>query len=140
MIRIPHKTALWTTLVLLTGMLPTVHAGETPTALTMPGQFTVQLPAVDRAILADDISTLRSQLIQRKQDLGEEVAERKMDGSDAVITAIMPGGLLYAGYKKMRYEQARDELERVAADIEELNGDLEAIRTRMAPAVVAQLP
>ncbi|MDX1698336.1 MAG: hypothetical protein R3308_08610 [Thiohalobacterales bacterium] len=140
MIRTPHKLALSTILVFLTGMLQTAHAGDGLATMTMPGQFTVQLPAIDRAALADDITALRSRLIHRKQDLGKEVAERKMDGSDAVITAIMPGGLLYAGYKKMRYERTRGELEQVAADIEDLTGDIEAIRAGMAPAVVAQRP
>jgi len=52
----------------------------------------------------------------------------------------MPGGLLYAGYKKVRYEQAKNELDRVSIDIEEYSGDLVAMQSRAAPVAVAWLP
>jgi hypothetical protein len=48
----------------------------------------------------------------------------------------MPGGLLYAGYKKIRYEQAKNELARVSANIEEFSGDLLALQPKSAPVVV----
>jgi hypothetical protein len=98
------------------------------------------LPDVDRELLAEQVSLLRSQLIARKQALVQSVADRQLDGGDALITIIMPGGLLYAGYKKARYEQARNELDRVSADIEEFSGDLLAMQSRSAPVVVALQP
>jgi hypothetical protein len=52
----------------------------------------------------------------------------------------MPGGLLYAGYKKARYEQAKHELDRVSADIEEFSGDLLAMQSRSTPVMVALQP
>ena len=53
----------------------------------------------------------------------------------------MPGGLLYAGYKKVRYEQAKNELARVSADIEEFSGDILAMQPRSASvAIVARQP
>ena len=89
---------------------------------------------------AGALMVLRSQLIQRKQALIQNVADKQLDGKDAVITAIMPGGLLYAGYKKVRYEQAKNELDRVSTDIEEYSGDLVAMQSRAAPVAVAWLP
>ena len=52
----------------------------------------------------------------------------------------MPGGLLYIGYKKIRYEQAREELARVSAEIEEYSDDLVAMQAMSTKVVVAQLP
>ncbi|MGD2055551.1 MAG: hypothetical protein PVJ15_02000, partial [Gammaproteobacteria bacterium] len=59
---------------------------------------------------------------------------------DALITVIMPGGLLYAGYKQARYEQAKNELARVSADIEEYSSDILAMQTGIAPIAIARLP
>ena len=81
-----------------------------------------------------------SRLIQRKQTLVQTVEDKKLDSGDAVITVIMPGGLLYAGYKKARYEQAKEELARVIAEIEEFSDDLLAMQSGSAPVIVAQLP
>ena len=117
-------------------MLQTAHAEQTPVPVVTPGQFIIQLPDIDREALVEQVGALRSQLIQRKQALVQSVGDKKLNGNDAFITVIMPGGLLYAGYKKIRYEQAKNELARVSADIEEFSGDLLAIQSRSAPVVV----
>ncbi len=101
-----------------------------------PDQFIIQLADIDREALIEQVGVLRSQLIQRKQALIQNVADKKLNGNDAFITVIMPGGLLYAAYKKIRYEQAKNELARISADIEEFSGDLLAIKSRSAPVVV----
>jgi hypothetical protein len=118
-------------------MLQTAHAEQA--LLPAMDQLTIQLPDVDRTALIEKIRTLRSQLIQRKQELVQSVADKKMDGGDAFITVIMPGGLLYAGYKKARYEQAQNELAGISADIEEFSGDLLAMQSGSAPVIVARL-
>ena len=119
-------------------MLQTAHAEQA--LLTAMDQLTIQLPDVDRTALIEKIRTLRSQLIQRKQALVQSVADKKPDSGDAFITVIMPGGLLYAGYKKARYEQAKNELASISADIEEFSGDLLAMQSGSAPVIVARLP
>ena len=106
-----------------------------------PNHFIIQLPDVDREALVEQVRALRSQLIQRKQVLVQSVADKKLNSNDAIITVIMPGGLLYAGYKKVRYEQAKNELARVSADIEEFSGDILAMQPRSASvAIVARQP
>lgn len=120
--------------------LRTAHAEQAPMPSTATDMFVVQLPDVDRVVLVEQLMVLRSQLIQRKQALIQDVADKQLDGKDAVITAVMPGGLLYAGYKKVRYEQAKNELDRVSTDIEEYSGDLVAMQSRAAPVAVAWLP
>jgi len=121
-------------------MLQSAHAEQTLALLSDTGQFTIQLPAVEHAVLVEQIEILRSQLIEDKQELVQSVADNKMDGGDAVITVIMPGGLLYAAYKKARHEQAKNALVSVSADIEELSADLLSLQSSASPTVVARAP
>lgn len=120
--------------------LQTARAEQVLIPSTATDILVVQLPGVDRDVLIEQLRALRSQLIQRKQALIQSVSDKKLDSKDAIITVIMPGGLLYAGYKKARYEQAKNELARVSADIEEYSGDLVAMQSRAEPVAVAWLP
>ena len=136
MTKSPNRLFVPIAIFCTTFMLQTAHAEQTPVPVVTPDQFIIQLPDIDREALVEQVGALRSQLIQRKQVLVQSVADKKLNGNDAFITVIMPGGLLYAGYKKIRYEQAKNELARVSADIEEFSGDLLAIQSRSAPVVV----
>jgi hypothetical protein len=120
-------------------MLQTAHAEQPLVLITTPDQFVIQLPGVDREALIERVRTLRSQLIQRKQALVKVIADKKMDSSDTVIASIMPGGLIYAAYKKTSYEQSRNELAGINADIEECSDDLLAMQAGAAPVFVARL-
>jgi hypothetical protein len=120
-------------------MLKTAHAEQVPAPVTAPGHFFIQLPDVDRETLVERVMTLRSQLIQRKQALLQIIADNTLDSSDTILTVILPGGLLYAGYKKASCEQAKDELASINADIEEFSADLMAMQTGAAPVAIAQL-
>jgi pyruvate/oxaloacetate carboxyltransferase len=121
-------------------MLKTAHAEQAPGTASSPDHFIIQLPVVDREMLVEQVEKLRSQLIQRKQVLEQIVADNKLDSSDAIITVFMPGGLLYAGYKKVRFEQAKNELDNISADIEEFSSDLLAMQPMPMQMAVAQLP
>ena len=134
------RNRLFTTIAILSTafILQTAHAEYAQA--NAAGMHAGSLPDVDRKALVNQLETLRSQLIERKQALLEIVADRKLDGNDALITAILPGGLIYASYKKVRYDQARDELSRVSAEIEEYAADLRILRSWSEPVAVAQLP
>jgi hypothetical protein len=121
-------------------MLQTANAEQALVQEAVPDQFITQLPDVDRDALIEQVKTLRSQLIQRKQALIQSAADNKLDGNNAFIAAIMPGGLLYAVYKNARYKQAKNELARVNVDIEEYSDDLLAMQPGSAPVAIAQLP
>jgi hypothetical protein len=122
-------------------MLQTAHADQALVPVAAPDHFIIQLPEVDREALVEQVGALRSQLIQLKQVLIQSVADKKLNSNDAIITVIMPGGLLYAGYKKVRYEQAKKELARVSDNIEEFSGDILAMQPRSASvAIVARQP
>lgn len=140
MTRTPHRLSTTIAFFLTAFMLQSAHAEQTLSPVSGTDQFTIQLPVVDHEALIEQVETLRSQLIDHKQALVQMVADKKLDGRDAVITAIMPGGLLYAGYKKARYEQAKIELASVSTDIQELSADLLNLQSRSAPTVVARVP
>ncbi len=140
MTKITHRLFISSALLGAVFMLQSAHAGQAPQPAAAPDLSAFDLPDVDREDLIESIETLRSQLIQHRNELVQHVADSKFDGSDALITAILPGGLLYAGYKKARHQQASDELARVRADIDTLSIDLLAMQSLSAPVFVAQLP
>ncbi|MGB5261873.1 MAG: hypothetical protein WBO34_15320 [Gammaproteobacteria bacterium] len=133
----PNRLLILIAIFMSVFALQTAHAEQTQ--VSAPGQFTIQLPSVDREALIDQVAMLRSQLIEHKQALVQMVAAKKPDGRDAIITVIIPGGLLYAGYKKARYEQAKNDLADVSANIESLSADLLVMQSRAAPTVVAYI-
>ena len=139
MISTPNRLFISIAIFCAAFMLQTAHAEQAPLTMGALDQLVIQLPEIDREALIEQVSTLRSLLIQHKQKLVQIVADKKLDGGDAFITAIMPGGLLYAGYKKARYEQAKNELARINADIEEFSGDLLVLQFRSVPVAMAQL-
>ena len=134
----PGKPFALITFISAVSLLSPAFADELPVA--EPAKFAIQLPQVDREVLVELVGALRTQLILRKQELLQRVADSQLDGSDALITAIMPGGLLYAGYKKARYENAKSELDRISEDIDEYSDDILALQSAPLPLAVALLP
>ena len=104
-----------------------------------PDGVVVQLPTVDPLILLARVNARRSGLILRKVELIKQVEEARMDTGDVVITALLPGGLLYAGYRKLEFEQAKNNLAAVSADINELSHDLSVFQTDVGPVAVVRL-
>ena len=121
-------------------VLPTARAEQPQVTASSPGLLGVQLPGVDREELVDLVRSVRSQLILRKQELVQIVEDSSLKGSNAVLAAIMPGGLLYAGFQKARHENAKDELVRVSAAIEEYSSDILAMQPEHASVAIAGLP
>ena len=135
----PNRLSISIAIFCAAFMLQTAHADQALVAVAAPDHFIIHLPDVDREALVEQVGALRSRLIQRKQVLVQSVADKKLNSNDAIITVIMPGGLLYASYKKIRYEQAKNELARVNADIEEFSDDILAMQPRSASvAIVAR--
>jgi hypothetical protein len=104
-----------------------------------PDGFVLQMPTVDPLILVARVNELRSGLILRKIELIKQVEEARMDTGDVIITVILPGGLLYAGYRKLEFEQAKNNLATVSADINELSSDLSVFQTGTGPVAVVRL-
>jgi hypothetical protein len=112
------------------------HAGVV--TMVGPRGFITRLQTVDTATLTEQVQVLRSQLIARKQQLVEEVDEKQLDSGDALLTIIMPGGLLYAGYRKAALERARHDLAEVSDDITEYSRDLSVLADKTTVTVALQ--
>ncbi len=96
--------------------------------------FVGHVPAVDPQQLAQNIETLHDDFVQNQQYLARKVEDTRLNTGDAVITVIMPGGLLYAGYRKREHSRAKNDLAAISGVIEELTSDLAASR-RLASTV-----
>ena len=119
--------------------LPMARAEQPHMTANTQGSFAIQLPGIDREELIDLVTILRSQLILRKQELVQAVEDSHFEGSDAILAAILPGGLLYAGIQKARHEQAMKELGQVDAEIEQYSSDILAMQPGLAPVAIVQL-
>ena len=119
--------------------LPTARADQSQVIANTHGSFAIQLPGVDREELVDLVTTLRSRLILRKQELVQTVEDSQFEGSDTILAAILPGGLLYAGFQKVRHEQAMEELDQVNAEIEKYTSDILAMQPDPASIAIVQL-
>jgi hypothetical protein len=121
---------LFSTITLQTAVAGDVPSGPAPADLyVMAGHtdtdgFVVEIPAIDPQLLAEQLNDLRAELLLRRAELITEVADLELDGTDAIITVLLPGGLIYAGYRTHEYEVARRDLAEVTAEIDELARDL----------------
>lgn len=106
------------------------------------GGFIFDIQKVDPELLAEDVEKLRGAYIRRQHEFVQLVENKKLNAGDAIITAIIPGGLLYAGYRKQQLEKAKSVLLAVTTEIKELSNDLIALQGQDTthPLILAQLP
>lgn len=112
-----------------TAPFPAVESG-------LAWQMPAPLPAPE---LLAQVRSLRADLREESEALSTRVEERRFGAKDALIAAIMPGGLLYAAFRKHSADQARKELETVSTELEELNHDLLALQVTTGEVLVAGL-
>jgi len=98
------------------------------------------LPAVDPDKLAGKIKALRTFLQQREEDLTEIVDNSRLGAKGTLLTAIMPGGLLYAAYKKSNLQRAKTELALTTALMDDLAPDLLAMQEAAGKLTIVRLP
>ncbi|MDX2505747.1 MAG: hypothetical protein QNL62_14900 [Gammaproteobacteria bacterium] len=106
------------------------------------GGFIFDIQKVDPALLAADVEKLRGAYIRRQHELAQRVESKKLNTGDAIITVLIPGGLLYAGYRKQELEKAKSVLLAVTTEIKELSNDLIALQGQDTthPLILAKLP
>lgn len=106
------------------------------------GGLVFDIQKMDPSLLAEKIEKLRATFIRRQHELKQLVTSKKLNAGDALITIIMPGGLLYAGYRKQELEQAKTALLVVTEEIKELSNDLIIFQGQdtVHPLMLAQLP
>lgn len=102
------------------------------------GGFTVKLPSIDNDMLLDEIISLKIALMQDNKLLSQQVEQKRFKNKDTVLAALLPGGLIYAAYKKNIYAQAVQNYELNASLVEELTTDIAALTVSDGPILVAQ--
>ncbi|EGV49891.1 hypothetical protein [Candidatus Endoriftia persephone] len=100
-------------------------AEERPLQVDSQG-FCSSLPSVDRVELSQHILKLHNNLQHQQAELTRAEIEKRFDSTDAVITIILPGGLLYAAYRKADHLKTKARLEQVSSDLNRLSVDLVA--------------
>lgn len=85
-------------------------------------------PDTDQYLRADEIQEKLSLLVQRKVELVEAREDSAMGVGDYIVAAIMPGGLIYAGYKQREYFLAKKDLAEVNAEIDRYVDRLDSLQ------------
>ncbi len=101
--------------------------------------FYLHLPEVTYKQLLGLIRTYQASLTQRKEEITRYLDRNRLDAKDALITAIMPGGLIYAAVRKGKLEQAKTELVQITEDMHELSRDLLIVQAEAGELKIAQL-
>lgn len=94
-------------------------------------------PVIDQYRLSDKLREKISSLVRRKEELVTIRDGNKMSVGDYIFAIIMPGGLLYAGYKKREYYLAKKDLAEVNDEIDRHVNDLDAMQTETGSIVLA---
>lgn len=100
--------------------------------------FTVMMPDINIDALVDDIARLKIALRHDEKLLAEQVEQKRVTGNDKVISFLMPGGLIYAAYKKNAHSRAVQDHELVVSQLKEISTDLTALMAISGPVVVAK--
>lgn len=82
------------------------------------------LPSTSSGRLIQEINGLQDNLHSYKNRLTQDASSSKFTFKDGIVTAVMPGGLLYAAIKKHRHQQTVDQLDQVNWQINNLSQDL----------------
>lgn len=96
-----------------------------------------QASDADQDRRSDEIQEKISALVRRKAELVESREDSTMGVGDYIVAVILPGGLLYAGYKKRELYLAKKDLVEVNAEIDRYVDDLDALQAAPGSIVLA---
>ncbi|WP_126456861.1 hypothetical protein [Sulfuriflexus mobilis] len=95
-------------------------------------------PSINMDVLVDEIAKLKIALKHDEKLLSRQEEQKRTKGSDAVLAFLLPGGLLYAAYKKNAHAEAVQAHELVSSRLKEISMDLVAFTAINGPVVVAR--
>lgn len=99
--------------------------------------FSVSVPHVSINTLLDEITVLKGELKSDETRLAGRVEEKRVTGNDNVLAFLLPGGLIYAAYRKNAYENAVKEHGWVNSRLREISADLVTLAAINGPIRVA---
>lgn len=100
--------------------------------------LTVNMPRIENDVLVVRLAELQTSLKQDMVSLGEQVEQTRMKSKDTVLAAILPGGLIYAAYKKSAHSRAVKQYELVETQLATIDQDIETFQADNGPIVVAR--
>lgn len=92
------------------------------------GGFIYDIKKIDTVSLTKDIKELLISLTDRQYKMVKLLEKKKFKASDALITVVIPGGLLYAGFRMNEINRIRNILVAVSTEIGEFSNDLIALQ------------
>lgn len=101
--------------------------------------LSTNLPKVDTRLFIQRIVELQANLLRHASNLEIEAEEKELGVGDAIIAAIMPGGLIYAGIRQNDCDQTRTALAEIRTMFDELSRDILAYQYATGSVVFAQL-
>ena len=99
--------------------------------------FSIMTPDINPDVLIDDLFVLKARLAQDEKVLARQVEQKKVTGSDNVLSLLMPGGLIYAAYKRDVYSRAVEQHEWLSRQYAEISNDLVTFRSVQPTVLVA---
>ena len=94
-------------------------------------------PAPVTQELTAKVRWLRDSLLAQKSKIVKVIENSQFDTKNAFISIIMPGGLLYASYKKLTHDKAEKELVQVDNQLDDLAIDLQMLESTSSRMTVA---
>lgn len=97
------------------------------------------LPATIPAELIGRMEAMRAGLRAQKTRLARIAQERRFSPRDALVSIVLPGGLLYAAMVQQRHYQAAERAKEASARLDEMNRNLAEYRSILfgSPLMVA---
>ncbi len=87
------------------------------------------IPTPDTEDLLLQVWQLNNSLQTKKEKIAKSVKDSEFSAKDGVITAVIPGGLLYAAHKKFKHNNEKKKLAKVESKLDEMTEDLEKLRS-----------
>ncbi len=107
-----------------------VNAAEIRWVPTMAEDgFSVMTPVVNTDAVIDELVVLKAELARSERVLAQQVEQKKVTGSDNVLSLLLPGGLIYAAYKRDAYSRAVEKHELLSRQYAEISSDLVTFRS-----------
>ncbi|GMR07001.1 MAG: hypothetical protein BMS9Abin26_0003 [Gammaproteobacteria bacterium] len=98
----------------------------------------VDQPRVDTAQLMADVRKLQQALARRKDDLQFSASEKEFTAKDALITALLPGGILYGLIRKSQIENIKQQLVDVETELVDVDDAVVALQQLVGNVMLAQ--
>ncbi len=91
-------------------------------------ELVTNIPTLDTQELFLQVWQLNNSLQSKREKIAQSVKDSEFSVQDGVITAVVPGGLLYAAHKKLKHNQEKKKLAQVASQLDDVTEGLEELR------------